>query len=256
MAKITLQQAIQYASAAGFNLNNGIDTILAIAMAESGLNTDAYNSAVQATGILQIALLYHPDVTKAQALDPAFSFRYAYKLSGGGKNFCPWQSYDCKICGNCGKNGWDNRYKQFLPSVQAALHGSTLSSASAVTTMVSNVVSTTKNALSLTSNASVAQALVSFDDGLSITNPFIFDTSGMQDNVFGVQFTDPIQWLQQFGSNIVGDFVALVVRSIFIALGVFLLYRVIDHYVNFSGNLQTAASNVGSLASSLGKMVA
>ena len=143
MAKITLQQAIQYASAAGFNLNNGIDTILAIAMAESGLNTDAYNSAVQATGILQIALLYHPDVTKAQALDPAFSFRYAYKLSGGGKNFCPWQSYDCKICGNCGKNGWDNRYKQFLPAVQAALQGSTLSSASAVTTMVSNVVSTT-----------------------------------------------------------------------------------------------------------------
>lgn len=109
---------------------------------------------------------------------------------------------------------------------------------------------------SLASNASVAQALTTFDNMLAVTNPFIFDTSGIQDNVFGQTFTDPVLWLQQFGSNVVADLVALIFRGIFIALGVFLLYRVLDHYVNFSGNIQGAANNAGSLIRSVGPLIA
>lgn len=119
MAKLTIQQAAGYAQAAGF-AGNDLVNILAIAMAESGLQTDITNS-IGATGILQIYLKAHPDVSSAQAKDPAFSFKYGYKLWKGRGNFCDWQSYDCKVCGNCGANGWDNRYQQFIPQVQAAL---------------------------------------------------------------------------------------------------------------------------------------
>lgn len=120
MPTLTINQAATYARNAGFSGDNLV-TILALAMAESNLNTDVVNS-IGAVGILQIYLKYHPEVSMAQAKDPQFSFNYAYKLSSGGKNFCAWQSYDCVVCGNCGPKGWDNRYKQFLPQVQAALN--------------------------------------------------------------------------------------------------------------------------------------
>jgi surface antigen len=129
MPNLTIQQAAQYAKNAGFT-GNDLVTILAIAMAESNLNTDVVNG-IGATGILQIYLKAHPDVTSAQAKDPQFSFNYGYKLFKARGNFCDWQSYDCKICGNCNPTtGWDNRYKQFIPQVQAALGQSVSSSAS------------------------------------------------------------------------------------------------------------------------------
>jgi surface antigen len=120
MPNLTIQQAAQYARNAGFT-GNDLVTILAIAMAESNLNTDVVNG-IGATGILQIYLKAHPDVTSSQAKDPQFSFNYGYKLFKARGNFCDWQSYDCQICGNCNPTtGWDNRYKQFIPQVQAAL---------------------------------------------------------------------------------------------------------------------------------------
>lgn len=115
MAIITVGQAINYARGAGFTGQSLVD-IVAIAMAESNLNTTVVNS-IGATGILQILLSAHPDVTSAQAKDPTFSFKYAYKLSSGGKNFCAWQSYKT----SCGR-GYDNRYAQYVPTVQAQVN--------------------------------------------------------------------------------------------------------------------------------------
>lgn len=122
MPTLTIQQAAQYARNAGFT-GNDLVTILAIAIAESNLNTDVVNS-IGAVGILQ--LYNKPANVMANAKDPQFSFNYGYKLFKGRGKFCNWQSYDCKICGNCNPGeGWDNRYKQFVPQVQAALGQST-----------------------------------------------------------------------------------------------------------------------------------
>lgn len=115
MATLSIAQTIAYAKAAGFAGEALVD-IVAIAMAESNLNTTVVNS-IGATGILQIYLAVHPDVTSAQAKDPAFSFRYAYKLSSGGTNLCAWQSYSSDMCGI----GWDNRWAQFVPQVRTAI---------------------------------------------------------------------------------------------------------------------------------------
>ena len=148
-----------------------------------------------------------------------------------------------------------------------------------ITTRVANTISqgvtSAKTTFSLASNANVSAALVAFDNAFDVSNPFVgIQTStdtitigGGDVSVFGYNtgiktpslsesFTDPVSWLVGFGTNLMNDFVALVLRAVCIALGVFLLYRVLDHYVNFSGNLQTAASNVGSLVSSLSPLIA
>ncbi len=85
MSTLTLQQAQYYAEQAGFS-GQSLSTILAIAMAESGLRTDAYNGSDPyggSYGILQIngAHFNSGTTTKACALDPACSFKFAYNLS-------------------------------------------------------------------------------------------------------------------------------------------------------------------------------
>jgi Lysozyme like domain len=94
MSTISRDQAIQYASAAGFN-GQALNTIVAIATAESGLRTDAqgHNTGSVDRGVLQINSYWHAEVPDACAYDPACAFRQAYRISNGGTNFTPWTTY-------------------------------------------------------------------------------------------------------------------------------------------------------------------
>jgi len=233
--KLSINQAATYARSAGFSGDNLI-IILAIAMAESGLDTTVQNS-IGATGILQIYLAVHPDVTYAQAIDPGFSFRYAWKLSGGGKNFCPWQSYDSSVCGR----DWDNRYKQYMAQVRLALG---LPGMEVPIQTASNVA----QVLTLSSNASVAQFLADFDTHCEIKDPFDVDTSTMQETVLGGTIISPVSWLTAVGTNFALDSVAIVLRVCFLVLGTYLLFRVIDHYLNVTGAISNVVSTVGKVA--------
>ena len=239
MATLTISQAATYARTAGFSGDNLV-TILAIAMAESGLNTTIQNS-IGATGILQIYLAVHPDVSYSQAIDPAFSFRYAWRLSNGGTNFCPWQCYDSNVCGVA----WDNRYKQFLPTVRAALG---LPGFEVPIQTIGATIGNTKSILTLSSNASVAAFLSDLDQRCSLDNPFNIDTSTIQTNVLGGSFTNPIDWLNSFGNNLISDSVALLLRTLFIIIGVYMLFRVIDHYLHISEMIGQTVDTVGKVA--------
>lgn len=71
----------------------------AIALAESGGQIDVVNS-IGATGIIQIYLKAHPDVTSEQAKEPIFSAQYAKKLydgrggkAAGVKRFYDWEAW-------------------------------------------------------------------------------------------------------------------------------------------------------------------
>ncbi len=97
MSTLTIDQASQYAQKAGFS-GTGLDTILAIAMAESGLRTDATNTAGNTPpstdrGILQFNSYWHPEVTDSCAFDPACAFQHAFNVSSGGTNFSPWSTF-------------------------------------------------------------------------------------------------------------------------------------------------------------------
>lgn len=99
MAVLTIPQAYSYAIGAGFSGPPAI-TIVAIAKAESGLDTlithSQGNSAGVDRGILQINSFYHPEVSDAAAFNPSTAFAAAYRISNGGQDFTQWATYTTK----------------------------------------------------------------------------------------------------------------------------------------------------------------
>ena len=95
---LSTQQAIQYAEQAGFKVGRGLFDIVAIATAESELQTmpkDNINSnGSRDRGILQFNTEYHPEVDDACAYDPLCSFQHAYQVSKSGTDFTQWSTYN------------------------------------------------------------------------------------------------------------------------------------------------------------------
>lgn len=92
---ISVAAARQYAQQSGFT-GQALNIIVAIAQAESGLNTQATNTNSDGSvdrGILQINDRAHPEVSSTCAFDPACSFQQGYRISSNGTNFNPWSTY-------------------------------------------------------------------------------------------------------------------------------------------------------------------
>jgi murein DD-endopeptidase MepM/ murein hydrolase activator NlpD len=93
VATLTTDQLTQYAQQAGFS-GAALQNIVAIAQAESGGNTDAYNASDPnggSYGVLQINGAH--GLPTSCMLDPACSFKFAYQLSNNGTNFQPWSTF-------------------------------------------------------------------------------------------------------------------------------------------------------------------
>lgn len=119
MPRLTFAQTYAYARQAGFDAASAV-TMAAIAMGESGLNTDAVGDTTLANatwgpsiGLAQIRTLKADtgkgtdrDVTKLR--DPLANMLAAFHISSGGKDFSPWTVY------NTGK------YRDFLGQAGAA----------------------------------------------------------------------------------------------------------------------------------------
>lgn len=109
---------------------------------------------------------------------------------------------------------------------------------------VANVALQQAKKLQLVPNASVTNTLAAFDNYLQITNPFDIDTEPIQDTALGFSFTDPSKWLMAVSINIWNDLVAISIRVLFFFLGLFLLYKVISHFVDFSAIAQQSAGAI------------
>jgi murein DD-endopeptidase MepM/ murein hydrolase activator NlpD len=111
MPVITESQARSYAQIAGFS-GQSLNIIIAIAYAESGLNTSATNTAGNSAGvdrgILQINSAYHPEVSDVEAFNPGMAFIHGYRISQQGRNFTPWSAYN---------NGSYRRYLKSTPEI-------------------------------------------------------------------------------------------------------------------------------------------
>lgn len=96
MPVISLAQASSFAAQAGFT-GRSLTIILAIAQAESGLNTSATSppnsDGSVDRGILQINNKAHPEVSDACAYDAACAFSQGFRISQQGNNFGPWTTY-------------------------------------------------------------------------------------------------------------------------------------------------------------------
>lgn len=114
MAALDIATAKAYAARAGFS-GHALDTIVAIAMGESGLRPDATNTAGNSAGvdrgIVQINSAYHPEVSDACAFDPECAFQQAYRISSSGARFTPWSVFN------------SGAYERHLPKVMSTSVG-------------------------------------------------------------------------------------------------------------------------------------
>lgn len=93
MSTLTPAQATADAKSAGFS-GVGLTTIVAIAIAESGLQTDIRgHTDPRDRGIVQINSFWHPEVSDSCAFDPVCAFQQAYRISSGGSNFNEWNTF-------------------------------------------------------------------------------------------------------------------------------------------------------------------
>ena len=103
--------------------------------------------------------------------------------------------------------------------------------------------------LKLTPNADVTAFLVATDDFLTLQNPFDVNTDSIQDSALGVSFTDPVKWLVLVTNNVGNQIIAITIRIIFVVLGLYLLLRVIQNFVDTSGSSQGIAKALQALTS-------
>jgi len=130
MAVLTQQQVTDVAYSAGFR-GTALQTAVAIAHAESGFNSTAYNPESAAgtpigsgsRGLWQVYGKAHPEYNNDGTYDPATNANAAYRISGNGSSFGPWSTFT---------NG---QYLQFMNTVSggAASVGSTVQQAAANT---------------------------------------------------------------------------------------------------------------------------
>lgn len=122
---ITIQQAIMYAQNAGFSGENLV-TAVAIAMAESGLDTNSANTTTSGIGIdrgiVKFNSVFHSEVSDQCAYDPACAFKEFFRVSQNGTNFCEWCTYNANCAHPCNSNG---PYKNNLAAVRTAIGGDT-----------------------------------------------------------------------------------------------------------------------------------
>lgn len=110
-----------------------------------------------------------------------------------------------------------------------------------------NFASVAAKSFQLTPNANVTAFLVATDDYLTLKNPFDVDTSTIQDNIAGVSFTDPVKWLIEVANNTGNQIIAITIRIIFVVLGLYILLRVVQNFVDTSGSSEGIAKVLQSL---------
>jgi hypothetical protein len=96
--EMTMRKALR---SAGFT-DRGVNTMIAIGKAESGLRSNATSPSGTMVGPFQFNLKAHPYISEKEARDPEAAAVHAYNLSGGGKNYRAWEVYT---------NG---KYRQYL----------------------------------------------------------------------------------------------------------------------------------------------
>lgn len=155
MANLTPAQIYQYAYRAGFR-GGDLVTAVAVALRESGGNTQAYNPESAAgtrpgsgsRGLWQIYGTAHPEFNNDLVYDPQANANAAYKVyrEAGGR-FTPWSTFN---------NG---SASQLVPSLMGLLRGQAVK----VTQGVSNSVTRVSSGVTTAVNNTVAAPTQAFE---------------------------------------------------------------------------------------------
>lgn len=94
-ATLTPRQIAGFAQGAGFR-GRGLVRAVAVALAESGGKTNARNTNSDGTtdrGLLQFNSKWHPEVTDAEADNPAAAMAAAFRVSKHGEDWSQWATW-------------------------------------------------------------------------------------------------------------------------------------------------------------------
>lgn len=91
--------------------------------------------------------------------------------------------------------------------------------------------------LGLKPNAGVFALLQSLDTACDVVNPFNV-VGAQQDDILGATFTDPFSWIEIFGENLAADLRGLILRLLLIALGVFIIWRLVKDFIDLGALTQ------------------
>jgi hypothetical protein len=188
MANLTPQQIAQYAYNAGFR-GAALNQAVAIAIAESGGRTDAYNPETAAgtkngsgsRGLWQIYGTAHPEFNNSSAFDPQVNANAAFKVfREAGNRFSPWSTFNqgiasvrydfSKLTGT--KKSTTAKSKNSKPragAVQKVARGSTdpVTQTSTTTTTTTPAAKLPASAIDTTATAEVKQKTLKDFLGLS-----------------------------------------------------------------------------------------
>jgi len=92
MATLSIKAAYRDARKAGFSPSEAV-IIVAIAIAESGLRTDAIGP-VGEIGVTQVYPKAHPQYSRACLINAQCNFDAAFQISNHGTNWHPWTTYN------------------------------------------------------------------------------------------------------------------------------------------------------------------
>ena len=159
MATLSPQQLAQLAYNAGFR-GRDLLTAVAVAMAESGGNPNAYNAELAAgtksgsgsRGLWQIYGTAHPWANNPNAFDPQFNANAAFRVyREAGNSFRPWSTYTNGMASNAART-----LNISVPNKSVALSPSLRSNLQAV--QVAAMGGTLNRALETGSAPSIAQS--------------------------------------------------------------------------------------------------
>lgn len=114
--------------------------------------------------------------------------------------------------------------------------------------MATSLLGGGSSSISLSPTADVTALLWTWDQVLLLTNP-LSNITAQTDSVAGVlSFTDPVSWFEGFAGNMVDDLVALSIRCIFIVIGVIVIIKVLNNFIDFGAVAKSASGLAGMAA--------
>lgn len=114
--------------------------------------------------------------------------------------------------------------------------------------------------LTLAPTSDVTQLLILLDQSMLLQNPFTENMTAIPQDQIGlpgvaaISITDPFSWIQQFGTNVFYDSIAVVLRVLFLVFGTIVLIKVLSEFIDFQA-LEDKAVQGAKLALEFGALV-
>lgn len=216
MASLTPQQIAQYAYNAGFR-GDALNQAVAIALAESGGNPQAYNPETAAgtktgsgsRGLWQIYGTAHPEYNNSKTFDPQVNANAAFKVfKEAGNRFTPWSTWNNGVRAN---QNYAAMIKGKSP-VSTVIRGN-----------VAPVLNSKPKTTTTTTTTTTTQPVAALTNSLNSVSTSLNSISGVADSVKGFFGLD---YFKKSGDAIAYDVIFAFMGGTLVLIGIIALLAI------------------------------